>query len=372
MPAVLCVVAAVGCEPKDKPAAATTTMAGPQTKPAPKPQPKFFAAVGRSHKADALAAAEEATSQALSRFRDSGARPVAAVFLQRSGASAEHGPRIGHRIRQLAGVPTFGHATKRGQATFFSPPLDRSPQDTDGRKSSLSPFLTVLVVGGEGLEVEACATGGEIAHDAGDEAARAAKVRTLRRACAQRGEALGRQIARLKPAGLVLLLAALEDDWHASFYTALHKQLGGGAAVIGGVGTWDDYVYLDGRQLTDAAGRETAVGQLALVIRGDLRVVVQPVTLSNRWSSTAVLNETRQACADVLSRLAPAAPGLILAFGCREAVPEAAAGPAALRDAFGPDVPIFACPCGGQVGTDAEGRLCVGADRLVICAVAAQ
>jgi len=74
----------------------------------------------------------------------------------------------------------------------------------------------------------------------------------------------------------------------------------------------------------------------------------------------------------VLSRLAPAAPGLILAFGCREAVPEAAAGPAALRDAFGPDVPIFACPCGGQVGTDAEGRLCVGADRLVICAVAAQ
>ena len=170
--ALVGLVVVVGCEPKDKATVPTTTTAGPQTKPAPKPQPKFFAAVGRSHKADALAAAEEATSQALSTFRDSGARPVAAVFLQRSGAPAERCSPIGRRIRQLAGAPTYGHASARTGA---------------------EPTVTVLILGGEGLDVKACATGGEIAHDAGGDPARAAKVRTLRRACAERGEALGRQ-----------------------------------------------------------------------------------------------------------------------------------------------------------------------------------
>jgi len=354
VPAVLCVVAAGGCEPKDKAAGPTTTTAGPQTKPAPV---KFLAAVGFSRNPDALAAAEEATGEALAALRASGVSPVAAVFLQHSGGSAEQGSRISRRIRRLTGVPTFGHETRNGR--------------TGRQKSSLSPFFAVLVLGGEGLEVQGCAAGGRIEHEEAAGAEQAAKARALRRACAERGEALGRQIARLPRGDLTVLLGGLEDDWHANFYTGLHKQLGG-AAVIGGVRTWDDCVYVDGRQLTDAAGKETAVGQLAIVLRGELRVAVQPVTFSNRWDPAAVLNETRQACADVLSRLAPAAPGLILAFGCPEALPEATGRPTALREVFGPDVAIFACPCSGQVGTDAEGRLSVGAGRLIVCAVAAE
>jgi hypothetical protein len=355
VPAVLCVVTAAGCEPKDKAAGPTTTTAGPQTKPAPV---KFLAAVGASRNADALAAAEEATGEALAALRASGVSPVVAVFLQRSGASAEQGSRISRRIRQLTGAPTFGHETRKGR--------------TERQKSSLSPFFAVLVLGGEGLEVEGCAAGGRIEHEEAAGAEQAGKARALRRACAERGEALGRQIARLPRGDLAVLLGGLEDDWHANFYTALHRQLGGGAAVIGGVGTWDDCVYVDGRSLIDAAGKETAVGQLAIVLRGELRVAVQPVTFSNRWDPAAVLKETRQACADVLSRLAPAAPGLIVAFGCREALPEATGRSTALREVFGPDVPILAWPCGGQVGTDAEGRLSVGAGRLIVCAVAAE
>lgn len=388
MSAVLCVVAAVGCEPKDKAAGpTTTTTAGPQTRPAPRPPAEFLAAVGSSRNADALAAAEEAASQALARFKASGLSPAAAVFLERSGASPELGRRIGRRISQLAGAPTFGHGTKRGQATFFSSAAARSPQDTegtksslspflqqdaDGAKSSLSPFLTVLVVGGEGLAVKGYAAGGRIEHDDGTDPAEAVKAGSLREACGRRGEALGRQVGGLERGGLVLLLGALGGDWHANFCTALHKQLGVGAAIVGGVGTWDDYVYVDGRELLDAAGRKTAVGQLAVVIQGGTRAAVQPVTFSNRWSPTAVLSEAGQACADVSARLAAASPKLILAFGCAEGAPSAAGQSAALRRAFGPDVPVFGGTFSGQVGTDAEGRLSVGADRLVVCAVAAE
>ena len=374
MPAALCVVAAVGCEPRDKAAGPTTTTAGPQTRPAPRPPVKFLAAVGASRNADALAAAEEATSQALARFKASGLSPAAAVFLERSGASPELGHRIGQRITQLAGAPTFGHGTetKRGQATFSSSAVARSPQDTEGAKSSLSPFLTVLVLGGEGLEVKGYATGGRIEHDDVTGPADAVKAGSLREACGRRGEALGRQVGRVKRGGLVLLLGALGGDWHANFCTALHRQLGGRAAIVGGVGAWDDYVYVDGRELLDAAGRKTAVGQLAVVIQGGTQAAVQPVTFSNRWSPTAVLSEARQACADVSARLAAASPKLILAFGCAEGAPSAAGQSAALRQAFGHDVPIFGGTFSGQVGTDAEGRLSVGADRLVVCAVAAE
>ncbi|HUT02167.1 MAG TPA: hypothetical protein VM031_06920, partial [Phycisphaerae bacterium] len=134
--------------------------------------------------------------------------------------------------------------------------------------------------------------------------------------------------------------------------------------LVGGVGGWGDSVYVDGRDLTDAKGKRTAVGQLAVVIQGDLRVAVQPVTFPNRWDPAAVRGEARQAGKNVLARLRPARAKLLLAFGCGESV--------SAVTSIEPGVPVFGSPCSGQVGTDAVGRLSVGADRLVVCAVAGQ
>ena len=338
--ALVCLLAPLGCEPRHKPAGRGPTTAGTATKPAP----TFLAAVGRSRKADPLAAVEEAAGRARKAFQAAGVPPVAAIFLVGSrGVSAEQFARIGRRARKVTGVATFGQGTIGKQA---------------------GPTAMVLVLGGAGLAVKGYVTAGPIEHDDSEAPARAAKVRALRRACAERGEALARQIPPPTKSGLVLLLGALADDWHANFYTALHKQLGPNVPLVGGVGGWGDSVYADGRDLTDAKGKRTSVGQLAVVIQGDLRVAVQPVTFPNRWDPAAVRGEARQAGKVMLGRLRPAQPKLLLAFGCGESVSAVTLA--------NPGVPIFGFPCSGQVGTDATGRLSVGADRLVVCAVAGQ
>lgn len=373
-------VACAGCEPNDRPAPAkpsqTTSPAArkpaiasqPAAVPAAK-TPAFLAAVGYSDAADPLAAASAAAGDAVKQFRAAGVTPVAAVFLERlAGVTAADGARIGAAVKKVVGVPTFGHG---GVGTYGL--TWQAGKLGDGG-------LAVLLLGGQGLDVKGYAVGGRIEYDDSDDPAKAAKVRQLREAAAQRGDALGRQVPSLARPGLVLVLGALHNDWHVPFMTALHKRLPAGVPVVGGVGKWDDYVYLDGREMTDAGGKPTQVGQLAVVVQGNLRLAVCPVTARDKYKPAVVLEEGLDACRDVRKRLGGAAgtrPGseLVLAFSCVTRLDDAKLpGPAAelanIGGVFGPAVPVFGCFCGGEVGTDAEGRLSVGGDRLVICGVA--
>jgi hypothetical protein len=376
----------VGCDPNDRPApakpasttspaaeapakAAPPAQAGVTTTPAARP-PALFAAVGYSDAADPLAAAEAAAGAAVKQFRAAGVAPVAAVFLERlAGVTAADGAKIGGRIKQVVGVPTFGHG---GVGTYGL--TWQAGKLGDGG-------LAVLLLGGRGLDVKGYAVGGRIEYDYSDEPAKAAIVRQLRQAAAQRGDALARQVPALTRPGLVLVLGALHNDWHVPFMTALHKRLPAGVPIVGGVGKWDDYVYLDGRELTDKGGKPTQVGQLAVVVQGALRVAVCPVTARDKYKSAVVLEEGLDACRHVRKRLGGAGPGqgtgpaLVLAFSCVTRLHDAKLpGPAEelanIRGVLGPGAAVFGCFCGGQVGTDAEGRLSVGGDRLVICGVA--
>jgi hypothetical protein len=375
-----------GCEPNGRPgtgkpsqttspAAATAAKAPATTKQttAPQPaaataarQPASLAAVGYSDAADPLVAAEAAGGAAVRQFHDAGVTPVAAVFLERlAGVTAADGAKIGGRVKQAVGVPTFGHGGVGAYGLTW-----QAAKRGDGG-------LAVLLLGGRGLDVKGYAVGGRIEYDYSDDPAKAAKVRQLRDACAQRGDALGRQVPESPRPGLVLVLGALHDDWHVPFMTALHKRLPAGVPLVGGVGKWDDYVYLDGREMTDAGGKPTQVGQLAVVVQGSLRVAVCPVMARDKGKPAVVLAEGLDACRDVRKRLGAAGPppGLVLAFSCVTRLDDAKLpGPAEelanIREVLGPAVPVFGCFCGGEVGTDVEGRLSVGGDRLVICGVA--
>ena len=327
--AAACVLALCGCEPKQPgPGPATRT-----AEPARRPAPGLLAAVGRSARAEPAAAATEAAGQAMAHLRAAGVRPAGAIFLDRAAdTSPKRVTAIGRCVRRLTGAATCGHGTT---------PTGREPA------------VTVLVLGGEGIDVRGFATSGALAGgDPNDTAA----ARALRRARAERGDALGRQISAAADGGIVLTFGALDADAHASFQTALHKRLRGGAALAGGVGTRSDAVYLP--------GRPTSVGQLAVVIRGPVRLAVEPVALSNRWDAGATRAEARAAMAAAVRRIAPSRPSLLLTFGRDE-------HNALLADRAG-DVPIFAVSCTGQAGTDASGKLHAGTGRLIVAALAAQ
>jgi hypothetical protein len=325
----------------------------------------FFAATGWSGEADGLDAAEEATRGMLLKFADAGVEPVAVVFLERTGnVSAEEGALVGERIRELAAAPVFGHGGAVGTYGL-----------TFGALEAGTPGLMVLGLGGRGLQVSGYAVGGAIEHSYERDPDGAAARRAIRRAAEAKGEALGRAIPKLAKPGFVLTLAALHNDWHVPFYNGLHKGLGGDVPIVGGVGKFGDYVYANGRDLTDADGEETPVGQLALVVQGDLRVGTAASVASNAADGEAVLGESREAAREAYAQVGRAPPGLILAFSCvtRLATP-GFGGPglerAVLREAVGSEVPVFGCYSGGEVGFDAEGRLSVGGDRYVVGVVA--
>jgi len=318
-----------GCEPESR----TPASLPPATRPvsAPAGPVAFLAAVGHSHNADSAAAAGEATKQALTRSEAAAVRPAAAVFLGRAGAAGE----VGGRIKELAGCPTFGQG------------------------GTGAGGLTVLLLAGEGLSVRGFAAGGEIDHDDADDPAKAVRVRRLREACAERGDALARQLPKLTRPGVVLLLGAMEGDWLATFVTAFHKRLGTGVPVVAGAGTWGDRIYLD--------GRDVGTGQLAVVVQGDLRVAVEPLTPADPWDAQAVAGEVEQAARKVHHRLGPARCGLVLAFHDTSF----RVADATFDSVFGADVPAFRCGFLSQAGTDAQGKLSAGTARLVLCGVAA-
>jgi len=334
-----CWLAGLGCGPGREPSPPTASRpvaaARPASRPAASRPMDFFAAVGSGRSGDPAAAAEEATGQALAAFRQAGVKPVAAVFVHR-GQTAAATTDVGRRVREVAGVPTYGQG------------------------SAGSGGLSVLLLGGVGLEVKAFALGGEIPHDDGPEAA-VARVRKLRAQCIRRGEELGEQVGRLSQGGLAIVLGAMEGEWQALFCTGLHKRMGAKAPLVGCAGGWAARVYSDGRAPTDGQGTGAQSGQLVLALGGRISVAAEPVSLSNPHDPAAVAAESRHACRTVLQRLEPARPRLLLAFG--------GGSPDTLRDVTGPDVPIFAIPCVGQAGTDADGNLHVGSDRIVCCAV---
>ncbi len=350
--ALLAAACLAGCEPegtagddasRTPPAtrAATDTARRPGTS-------RFAAGVAHAADANALAAAKRAAREAVAACKARGAEPVAAVFLERFDGQARTG-EIGGAVKAVAGVPTYGQGTPAGGS---------------------ATGVTVLVLGGASLEVAAVADGGRIAHEDSDASADAARVRKLREACTDRGQAFARRIRPPTRPGFVLLLGAIESDWHATFFTPVHERLGKEVPLIGGVGTWEDAIYLDGRPVRDAEGKPTNVGRLAVVVQGRLRVATACVPLSNRWNPAAVRIDRQHAASAAQRGLGGAECGLLLAVtpvgvGSGGVAPDSLAGAG-----FPPATPLLPLPLTGQVGTTAEGVLSVGADRVALCAVA--
>ena len=353
--ALACATAApAGCEPEVQAPQPRPPATRPQTQPtsAPAPPPPaFFAAVGYSRKADAVAAAEEAATEALAPCRAAGALPAGAIFLERlAGMKPADGDRIGRAIQRITGAPTFGH----GGSGAALP--------TRGASSPGVAGLMVLVLAGKGVTVQGRALSGPIEHDDADDPAKAARCGKLRDACTERGRALGGRLASLDKPGFVLALGALEGDWAAMFFTGLHARLGAGVPIVGAAGGWESYVY--------AEGSRAGTGQLAVVVQGEIRVAVETVASRDRWDEQVALDEARQAASAVRQRLAPAPPALVLAFSSAGRRAGAQAERTAIEQVLGPGAPLFGCYSRGEAGTDAPGKLSAGTGRIVICGVA--
>jgi hypothetical protein len=150
----------------------------------------------------------------------------------------------------------------------------------------------------------------------------------------------------------------MEGEWHALLCTGLHKRLGSKLPLVGLAGGWGSSVYLDGRDVPGAGATRT--GQLAIVIQGDLAAAAEAGALSSPHDPAATAAQCRAVAAAVGSRLRPSQPQLVFAFG--------AASGGVVAEAFG-GAAVFGGTGLAQAGTDAEGKLHVGSDRLVLCAV---
>ena len=244
------------------------------------PATGLFAATGVSKNPDVMAAAEEATKAMMGAFQAARRKPTAVIFLERVTAPDTfkgRGQLIGDKVKQLAGgAATFGH----GGVGTYGPALTADLKDKD------SSFL-VLGLGGANLDVKGYAVGGTIQYSYASETPRPtdpaklpqwekdiARENTLRQVCRDKGAALGHTIpaATLAKPGVILLLGSLHNNWHATFLEGFRLAVGDKTPVVGGVGLWNDYVYNDGQPVKDPDGKESPIGQMAIVIRGDIRV----------------------------------------------------------------------------------------------------
>jgi len=311
----------------------------------------LFAAVGVSTKRDALQAAEAATKSMLAKFRARRRRPAAAIFLERTGRRlGSDGRAIGERVKQTAGVATYGAggASGRGGVTWWA-------------KRDFEPTFLVLGIAGAGVTVRPIFTAGAPAGGPAD--------------VQRRAEELGGQVPAPNGGGIGLFLGGLGGAQGGPFLSALRKATRGDVPLIGIAGRAGEYVYVDGRRLADPNGAEVHTAQLLLLIDGRLEVACGGAVSRNAADADAVLAEADRAADRVRQQLTGRTPGLVLAFsdpGRMRTSGLDAPGKELrrLRAALGADVPVFGCYAFCPVGVDDAGRFAVGPDRLVLAAVA--
>jgi len=338
--------------------------------------PKVFAATGLSTESDVMAAAEEATRAMMARFQAASRKPGAVIFLERvanPGGFAAKAGQIGGRVKELAGgVPTFGHGGVDTYGVVLGPDV----------KDGQSTFL-VLGIDAPSLDVRGYAVGGQIQYDyvserpRPEEPAAARKweqgvLREIQRrdAARQRGRDLGEMIPPLRQGGFILLLGALHNNWHVTFLDGLREKVDPRVPMLGGVGRWQDYVYNDGQGLTDTAGRPTSVGQLAIVVQGQMKVAL----VGARAADTSRLAAVQAMIADVAGESRQKLgqnPAAAVAFSCvtllrNTKVMDSGVFHAALAQAYGADTPIVGAFCGGELGIDSAGAFSAGGDRFMV------
>jgi hypothetical protein len=327
---------------------------------------RFFAATGFAKGADAVRAAGDAARDMMSRFRAAGMRPLAVLFLERVESRRELGAAAGAKVKEVAGgVPTYGHG---GCGRYGIPWADVRDDE---------PSVLVLGLAGEGLEVTAAGVGGGIKYDYSKRPEDRERVKALREACRSRGAELGRRLPPFRKPGLAILLGALHNNWHVTFAEGVRESLGPDAPLIGGVGKWNDYVYLDGRDLADVAGRKTPVGQMLVGVQGDIAVSLAGRACKNTWRRGTALADGDAVAGKVLAGLGGRRPALLLAFSCVTRlrnckIMDPSVEHARVSGVVGEGVPAFGAYCGGELGFDMDGRFSAGGDRLMMAAIAAR
>lgn len=339
-----------------------------------------FAATGLSKKTDVMAGAEEATKAMMDAFKASGKKPGAVIFLERvaePGKFAGKGKQIGDKVKELAGgAPTFGH----GGTSEYGLTLGADVKDKD------STFL-VLGIAAPGLEAKGYATGGKIeysypAEKRPDDVEKAkqweqdvAKEKVLRETAKTRGKQLGAMIPKLSKPGVVVFMGALHNNWHVTFLEGLREAVGEKTPVIGGVGRWDDYVYNNGDPVKTADGKDAPAGQLAVVIQGDMQVVLAGAVCEDKYKKEGVAATIEAVAKKGLAGLNGKKPAAVIAFSCvtllRDSkVMDPSVLYAQMSKLYGPTTPLFGCFCGGEAGTANDGKFTAGGDRFMTAVIA--
>lgn len=357
---ILAALTVAACGPIDRsptPAVAARAMTGPA--------PAVFFATGTSISDDPMLAAREATAQVVSAFARAHAALKAVVFLERvKGVSTADGERIGQAVRAVAKVPTYGTGATGPYGLAWINAADRE-----------SSFL-VLGIGGSDVQVNGFVKGGKpsFIYKPGGGTRDAKKDATL-----ALWRIRGRDLAEMVPAddrnGVALLLGTMHNWAHVELAHGFDEAMPRGLTPIGGCGQWEDYVFADGQPVTDEYnfGKPTPCGQLAIIIRGPIRLAAAGKACANTRDAEVVRRDTAEVVQALNSQLRGAAPAAILGFGCvtrlREARLPAQHERHAIADAFGSHVPLFGCYAGGEIGLMNDGVMDAGGDRLVLVAV---
>jgi hypothetical protein len=317
---------------------------------------------------DPVVAAEAATKDMMAKFEAAGKTPSAVIFLDRVKESRFHGGKdVGDKVKEIAGgAATFGHGGCGTYGVTMSDVKDKTP--------------TFMVIGlaGEGLDVQGYLSEGKINYtylskdirkkaEAGDAEAqkKVEDEKALREACFSKGKALGEAIVPPGKSGFVMLLGAMHNNWHVTFTEGFVESFGTETPLVGGVGKWDDYVYKDG---------ESARGQMAIVIQGNLKIAAAGVNGANTWKKQILQSEMAQIHKKVDETLGETQPEALLTFCCVTRMRNPKLNPADklkdLRTLWGQDVAIFGGFCGGEIGWDLEGKMTAGGDHLTVMAIA--
>lgn len=334
-----------------------------------------FAAVGLSKNADALLAAEQASRQMMDQFTAAGRKPAAVLFLERVAKSGnKKGQQIGDTVKKLAGgAPTFGHGGCDVYGLTWGADV----------KHQESTFM-VLGLDAPNLVARGSAVGGRINYsypkkDKPKEAEKVAKwesdwanEREYRQLARQQGAALGAKVSKLSKPGFVLVLGALHNNWHMTFMEGLRSAAGDDVPVIGGVGSWDDFVYCDGESLVDRNGNATVVGQIAVAIEADWKVVLAGEVCQDTHKRAVAEATIDSVLAKVADQFKEKKPAALLAFSCVTLLRDnKTMDPSAYYpklQAVAGDT-IFGCFCGGELGITNDGSFTVGGNRFVVAAV---
>jgi len=308
----------------------------------------LVAEIGYSTKREPLAAAEQATRSMLSKLKAGRRRPAVVLFLERTGrAKAADGPRVGDRVKQLAAAPTYGS----GGPTGTWGPTWWAKQDREAG-------FQVLGLAGE-VTARAHVAGGALPAEPGG----------LR----DRAEVLGRQVDPSGGGRLGLLFCGAGSG-AGEYLSALRRSVVTDVPLIGAVGEPGDYVYADGRPLTDPAGKPAAAGQLLLMLEAPVKVAFAGIVSRNEADAPSVLAEADLASGHAMKQLAGRPPDVVFAFSsvgrfrtCSLNDPRKEL--ARLQAAFGRVVPVFGGFCRFQMGVDSAGRFSVGRERLMLVAI---